>query len=110
MAIYHVNVRYIHCNNAEENEDFEWLWKQEAMGVKFNYTVLGTPQQNGRMEREFAILFNWVHDTLNNRKLSLFLKNGWRAKAASTATLQEDNFVTKSRDLIPSQQLLGSER
>ena len=35
MATYGVNVRYIHCNNAEENEAFDWSYNQKGMGVKF---------------------------------------------------------------------------
>ena len=28
-AAYSIYMRYIHCNNAGENETFEWLWTQE---------------------------------------------------------------------------------
>ena len=56
-----VNVKYVCFAHAGENEAFEWFCKQEWMGVKFEYTVPHTPQQNGRMERKLAIPFDGVH-------------------------------------------------
>ena len=31
------------------------------MGIKFEYTVSSTLQQNDRVERKFATIFNWIH-------------------------------------------------
>ena len=42
------------------------------MYVKFEYTMPGTPQQNGRLKRNFATLFNQVCIMLNDGKLSHF--------------------------------------
>ena len=32
-----VDVDYIYCDNAGENESFEWLCKWEGMCIKFEY-------------------------------------------------------------------------
>ncbi len=40
-------VNYICCNNAGENVALEMAYKQEGLGIKFEYTAPGTPQQNG---------------------------------------------------------------
>ena len=41
-------------------------------------------------------------------KFSCFLRNSLWAKAANTATLQENNLTTKSRDLSPFEPFLGN--
>ena len=41
-----IDVKYIHCNNDGEHESFERLCKQERLGIKFEYTMPGMPQQN----------------------------------------------------------------
>ena len=74
-AMYGVTVRYAYCDNAWENEAFEWLCKQEGMGVKLEYTMSGTLQQNGRVERKFTTLCNQVHAMMNSVKFYPSLKN-----------------------------------
>ena len=59
-----VTVRYAHCGIAVEHEAFEWLCKQKEMDVNFEYTMPGTPQQNGQLERKVTTLFNWVYAML----------------------------------------------
>ncbi len=54
---YDCKVKYIHCDNAVENE---------GLGVFFEYTATGTPQQNGRVEQKFATLYNQERAMLNN--------------------------------------------
>ena len=41
-----INVMYIYNDNADENESFERLCKQEGMGEKFNSTTPCTAEQN----------------------------------------------------------------
>ncbi len=40
-------VQSICCDNAGENVALEMSCKQEGLGIKFEYTAPGTPQQNG---------------------------------------------------------------
>ena len=58
--MYGANVKYAKCYNAGENKDSERACKQEWMSIQFEYTMSGTPQQNDRVEREFATLLNRV--------------------------------------------------
>ena len=37
-------MKYVRCDNAGENEDFEWACKQEEMSVQFECTALDTLQ------------------------------------------------------------------
>ena len=47
----------VHCNDFGENEAFEWLCKQERMGVNFECAKPGTPWQKRRVEKKLATLF-----------------------------------------------------
>ena len=67
---YNLQVHYLCCDNAGENVAFEKAWKQEGLGVHFDYTAPGMPQQNGCIKRKFATLFNQIHTMLNGGKFN----------------------------------------
>ena len=64
-TIQSINIWIIHCDDADENKAFE----QEGLDIKFEHIIPDMPQQNGRVEHEFAILYNRVHDMLNGVNL-----------------------------------------
>ena len=41
---FDIHVKYAQCENAQENEDFEWVCKHEGMSIKFEYIATGTLQ------------------------------------------------------------------
>ena len=43
-----------------ENKKMEELSINQDLGVRFEYTSVGTPQQNGRVERKIATLYGRV--------------------------------------------------
>ena len=71
-----INMKYVRCGNARENDDFKRACKQERLCVQFKHTMSGTPQQNSRVKGKFATLFNRVHEMLHCGKFSSFLRNG----------------------------------
>ncbi len=83
-------VKYIRCDNAGENVALEMACKQEGLGIKFEYTAPGTPQQNGRVERKFATMYGKVRAMLNDAKLTAALRKKLWAKAANTSTILEN--------------------
>ena len=50
-------VRYIYCDNADENKVVDEESKNDRLGIKFEYAAPGTPQQNGMVERAFMTLY-----------------------------------------------------
>ena len=46
----------IRCNNAGENKKMEELCVEQGLGIKFEYTIVMMPQQNGRIERNVTTL------------------------------------------------------
>ena len=82
---YNLQIQCLHCDNAGENQAFDQTCDQEGLGIDFEYTAPGTPQQNGRVKHKFASLFNRVHAMLNGGKFTAHLQNGLWAEAANTA-------------------------
>ena len=70
-----LQVWYAWCDNAGENEDFEWICKQAEMGVEFKYTTPDTPQQNDWVKWKLATFFNRVCTMLNCGKFPFSLRN-----------------------------------
>ena len=68
---YNLQVQRLRCNNAGENQAFEKACNQEGLGIDFEYTTPGTPQQNVCVKRKFATLltefelFSMVENSLH---------------------------------------------
>ena len=71
------------------------------MGINFKYTAVNTPQQNGRVERKFATLYERVRAMVNGARLNRKLRGGLWAECAKTATYHDnldcDNDKGKTR-------------
>ena len=65
-------VKYLDCNNAGENNALEKFCQQKGLGITFEYTAPGTPQQNGRIERKFATLYGRVREILNHAQFDSY--------------------------------------
>ena len=50
-------VKFIRCNNADENKAVNEDSKDNNLEIKFEYTAPRTPQQNGMVEQAFATLY-----------------------------------------------------
>ena len=98
-----LQVQRLRCNNAGKNQAFERTCKQEGLGIDFEYSIPGTPQQNGCVKCKFASLFNLVCFMLNGGKFTAYLQSGLWAEAANTATLLKNNLLTPNRTLSPFQ-------
>ena len=64
-----IEVRIIRCDNAGENIALERACLEQNLGIKFEYTAPGTPQQNGRVERKFYTLYSRVRAMLKDSGL-----------------------------------------
>ena len=53
---YKIQVKFICCDNARENKKLEEKSNAEGMGIIFEYTATGTPQQNVYVERAFPMI------------------------------------------------------
>ena len=98
MATNNIVVKTIRCDNAGENKKFESNSKKQGLGLKFEFTAPGTPQQNGRVERKFAALYGRVRAMLNGARITKEMRNKLWAECARTATVCENLITPKERE------------
>ena len=67
--------------------------KKKGLGIVFNYTAPGTPQQNSCVKQKFATLFNQVCAMPNHGKFNAYLQNDLRAKARNTPHFSRRTFL-----------------
>ena len=91
-----IAVKTIRCDNAGENKKLEKDSKKDGLGLNFEYTAPGMPQQNGRVERKFAALYGRVRSMLNGARLTASLRSKLWAEAAKTATDCENMLANES--------------
>ena len=83
------DVKYIRLDNAGENKKLERDCKNDGLGIKFEWTAPGTPQQNGRVERKFTTLYGQMRVMFLESRLTEEMKKGLWTKGAATATILE---------------------
>ena len=102
-------VKVVRCDNAGENKTFEELSKQGGMGITFEYTAPGTPQQNGKCERKFASLYGKVRSMLNGVRFTKTLRQGLWTECAAAATLEDNILATATNPVPPYTQFHGKD-
>jgi hypothetical protein len=90
-------VKYIRCDNANENTSFQQLYMKQQLNMQFEYSSPGAPQFNGKVERKFATLYNKVRAMLNSASLVGTIRNGLSKEAAKTAT-DIENLIASHKD------------
>ena len=102
-----VTVKTVRLDNSGENNAFEQACKQEGLGIKFEYTAPGTPQQNGRVERKFQTLYGRVRAILLSSGVNGTLRKRLWAEAANTATDLENILYKQGKNGSSFQQFFG---
>jgi Reverse transcriptase (RNA-dependent DNA polymerase)/gag-polypeptide of LTR copia-type len=77
-------VKYIRLDNSGENNSLRDQTKD--LDITYEFTAPNTPQQNGRVERKFAVLCDCVRSLINSAKLPEILRQKCWAEAANHAT------------------------
>ena len=76
----------MHCDNAGKNLILQRVCEKDGLGVLFELTAPGTPQQNGKVERKFATLYGRMRAMLHGSNIEGTPRRQLSAKAALTAT------------------------
>ena len=53
---YHIRIKKIRLDDSRENRMLQTKSNQQNLGIKFEFTAPGTPQQNSEVERKFPTL------------------------------------------------------
>ena len=91
-----INVKIIRCDNAGYNKKMEEACIEQGMGIKFEYTAVGTPQQNGRVERKFATLYGRICSMVIDAGIKEHLRQKLWAEAANMC-VDLDNILVKEK-------------
>ena len=88
-------------DNAGEKNHLARCCDENEMGIKFEYTAPGTPQQNGVVERVFVTLISRGRAMMNYAGFTVKKRQEMWCEAAKTATML-DNVMVQEKDGKPS--------
>lgn len=106
-ANHNINIKRWRFDNAGENKMTEELFRNNNMGIEFEYTARETPQQNGVVERAFGTLYGRVRAMLNAAGLPKYMREGVWTECANTATKLDNILVNGTGGVTPYMQLYG---
>ena len=87
----------IRCDNAGENKKMEEMCIDQDLGIKFEYTAVRTPQQNGRVERKFATLYGRIRPMMIDTGIEEELRQKLWTETANVAT-DLDNILVSNKN------------
>ena len=64
-------MKIIRCDNAGENKVLERESEKNELGISFEYTAPGTPQQNGVVERAFVTVMGRARAMMNHARFTM---------------------------------------
>ena len=100
-AKYGIDIKYVRLDNSRENKSLQKECDKQNLGILFEFTAPGTPQQNSVVERKIP--------TLMGRSRAMMLKAGFSqqdkrkfwCEVISTATKLDNIMVRKERTKPP---------
>ena len=99
-ARHKIQVKIIRCDNAGENKVPERESDKKDLGIIFEYTAPGTPQQNGVVERAFVTVMGRARAMMNHAGFTMAKRQQLWCEAAQTATTL-DNIWCKKVPRVP---------
>ncbi len=94
------NIKYLRCDNAGENQELRELCEKHC--IKLEWTAPNTPQENGVVERRFAIVRQKVIAMMSQVDLENDMKQMLWAEALATATTLNNITVNKPNEFQSS--------
>ena len=98
-ATYGIIVKFVRCDNSGENNTLRHDCISEDLGIKFEFTAPGTPQQNGVVERGFVTLIGRARAMMNCAGFTKRKRIQMWCEAASCAT-DLDNILMGKEDTM----------
>ena len=107
-ARHKIQVKIIRCDNAGENKVLERQSDKKELGISFEYTAPGTPQQNGVVERAFVTVMGRAGAMMNHAGFTMAKRQQLWCEAAQTATMLDNILVQESAKSPPFTQCFWS--
>ena len=100
-------MKIISCDNAGENKVLERESDKNELGIIFEYTAPGTPQQNGVVERAFVTVMGRARAMMNHAGFTMAKRQHLWCEAAQTATMLDNILLQDSAKSPPFTQFFG---
>ena len=97
----------IRCDNAGENKVLERESDKNELGIIFEYTASGTPQQNGVVESAFVTVMGRSRGMMNHGRFTMAKRQKLWCEGTQTATLLDNILVQDSARSPPLTQCFG---
>ena len=97
---YKIEIKRIRLDNSGENRSLQKECDKENLGIVFEFTVPGTPQQNSVAERRIPMLMGRARAMLNQAGIDSKGKGEFWCEVISTAT-KLDNIVVRPERTKP---------
>ena len=95
-ARHEIQVKIIRCDNAGENKVLETESDENDLGIIFEYTAPGTPQQNGVVEKVFVTVMGHARAMMNHVGFTMAKRQQLWCELAQTMTLLDNILVQDS--------------
>ena len=89
-------MKIIRCDNDGENKVLERESDKNKLGIIFEYTAPGTPQQNGVVERAFVKVMGRARAMMNHAGFTIAKRQQLWCDTAQTATMLDNILVQES--------------
>ena len=100
-AKYGIDIKYIRLDNSGENKGLKDKCEKQNLGIIFEFTAPGTPQQNSVVERKIPTLMGRSRAMMLTAGFSQQDKRKFWCEVISTATKLDNIMVRKDRKKPP---------
>ena len=100
-AKYGIDIKYIRLDNSGENKGLKDECDKQNLGIIFEFTAPGTPQQNSMVERKIPTLMGRSRAMMLTAGFSQQDKRKYWCEVISTATKLDNIMVGKDRTKPP---------
>ena len=107
IARHKIQVKIIRCDNVGENKFLGRESDKNELGIIFEYTAPGAPQQNGVVERAFVTVIGRASAMMNHAGFTMAKKQQLWCEAAQTAKMLDNILVQDSVKSPPFTQFFG---
>ena len=90
---HEIQVKIIRCDNAGENKVLERESDKNELGIIFEYTAPGTPQQNAVVEIAFVTVMGRARAMMNHAGFTMAMRQQLWCEARQTAILLDNILV-----------------
>ena len=98
---YGIDIKYVRLDNSGENKSLQKECDKQNLGIIFEFTAPGTPQQNSVVERKIPTLMGRSRAMMLTAGFSQQDKRKFWCEVISTATKLDNIMVRKERTKPP---------